>query len=355
MTKTAKIVIWVVVIVLVIWGFSSLGGGEKTSVLGETVKVGVILPLSGDFAIIGEELKKGVDLAVEQLQKKNVKISVVYEDDKFDPREAVTAANKLLSVDKIDFGALFSVEEARPIVSIFNKNKVPLVSMWDSNEFLKNSGPYIFSNGFSTEKAGEDMADFSFNTLNLKKVAIMSHVDAWSEIISKSFKDRFEKNGGEIVYNDAVQVGTTDFRLLIQKMKAVNPDGIYFPLIPFDSVSFIQQVNQLGLRLPMMTGDAFLQDVIDAVGGISEGIYFTNSYPEERKLLEDLYREKYKIDSPALGFVAVGFDGIMKIGLALDSSKIIKSTLDEVFGPTRTADRIEKIYQVKSGEPVEIN
>lgn len=312
------------------------------------IKVGVILPLTGDFAAIGEELQKGVDLAIAQLHSKGVEISAVYEDDKFDPKEVVTAANKLITVDKVDFAVLFSVEEARPVVSIFNNSKVPLVVSWDSNHFLKDAGPYIFSNGFSTEKAGEIMADYAYSRLNLKSVAVLGHVDAWSEIISKSFVDEFKKDGGNIVYDEAVQVGTNDFRLQISKIKVKKPDGVYFPLIPFDSVSFIKQAKEGGLNVPLMSGDALIKDVIDAAGTASDNIYYTNAYSENAQLAS-IYKEKYGKDAPALVYTASGYDSIIKIGEQMVSSGNSKDVLDKVFGASRLADRVEKIYQVKGG------
>ena len=344
----------ILVVIIIIIGLVCLNKNTNTSQVNKNnIKVGVIVPLTGDFAVIGEEVKNGVDLAVTELQLKGLNITAVYEDDKFDPKEAVSAANKLITVDKVNIAMLFSVEEARPIVSIFNNSRIPLVAAWDSNMFLKDAGPYVFSNGFSTEKAGEIMADYAFNTLNLKKVAVLSHVDAWSEIISKSFEDQFKKNGGSIVYSDSVQVGTTDFRLQISKIKAAKPDGVYFPLIPFDSVSFIKQAKENSLNVAILSGDALIQDVIDATGKSSDGIYYTNAYSESTKL-GSAYKAKYGKDPYALVYAASGYDALIKIGESLGSSNDIKSALDKAFGPSRSADRVEKIYQVNGGVSKEV-
>jgi branched-chain amino acid transport system substrate-binding protein len=347
--KIFWIIIGVVVIILLVILSSSSHITKRTS----AIKMGVIIPMTGDYALIGDELKKGVDLAVSQLLAQGIDITTIYADDRFDPKEAVSAANKLISIDKVDFTVLFSVEEARPVVSVFNNAKIPLVVLWDSNSFLKDAGPFVFSNGFSTEKGGKQMADFAFNSLKLRNVAVVSHVDAWSDIISKAFKSQFEKDGGKIVYDDSVQVGTTDFRLIISKMKAANPDGVYAPLIPFDSVSFIKQASQSGLNMPLMSGDALIQDAIDGSGKASEGIYFTNAYSESQEL-PALYKQTYNKDLYALVYVASGYDGVLKLGKALDSPTDILTSLNSLFGPTRSADRIEKIFEVKSGVPVEV-
>jgi len=352
MSNTTKWSVAIIVIILIIAGIFYLQK-SPTRPNNVALKIGVIIPLSGQFAVIGQELQNGVELAAGQLKEKGANISFVYEDDKFDLKEVVTVANKLINIDKVDMAVLFSVEEARPVAPIFDNNKIPLVVMYDSNAFLKNAGPYIFSNGFSTEKGGQLMADFAFNKLKLKNIAVVGQVDPWSEIISQSFQDQFKKDGGKIAYLESVQVGTSDFRSLISKIKNSKPDAIYFPLIPPDSVSFIQQIKQANLNIPMLSGDALIQDVIDAVGKASNGIYYTNAYSDNTQL-PILYKNKYGKDPSALIYVASGFDGVMKIGQALGLSKDIKTVLDSVFGPTRSADRLEKIYQVKSGISSEV-
>ena len=213
MNKTIKWIGGLVIILVVIVLITSQQSGQTN--ITEPIKIGVITPLTGDYSIVGEEVQKGIELAVSQLGKQGVKISVVCEDDQLDPKNTVTAANKLITIDKVDFVVVFSVEEAKPIFSLFNNAKIPLLVLFDSNNAIKSAGPYIFSNGFSTEKTGELMADYAFNTLKLKKIAIVSHVDEWSKIITESFKNKFIDDGGVVVYNDSVQIGTSDFRSII--------------------------------------------------------------------------------------------------------------------------------------------
>jgi len=351
MNKTIKWIGGLVIILVVIVLITSQQSGQTN--ITEPIKIGVITPLTGDYSIVGEEVQKGIELAVSQLGKQGVKISVVCEDDQLDPKNTVTAANKLITIDKVDFVVVFSVEEAKPIFSLFNNAKIPLLVLFDSNNAIKSAGPYIFSNGFSTEKTGELMADYAFNTLKLKKIAIVSHVDEWSKIITESFKNKFIDDGGVVVYNDSVQIGTSDFRSIILKIKNAKPDGIYFPLIPFDAIDFIKQINQYNISVPMLSGDGLFQSIIDAVGKLSDNIYYTNGYLENSDLLQ-LYKSKYQKYPDTLLFVASGYDGILKVGKSLSSSKNIKTIFDNIFGLVKTADRIEKIYRVESGKSIEV-
>ncbi|MEK7390569.1 MAG: hypothetical protein AAB635_00320, partial [Patescibacteria group bacterium] len=114
------------------------------------------------------------------------------------------------------------------------------------------------------------------------------------------------------------------------------------------SVRFIKQAKELKLNVPLMSGHALIQDVIDAAGNAADGIYYTNAYSGNTQL-SNLYRSKYEKDPFAIVFVESGYDALMRIGQSIDSSGDIKSALDKVFGSSRSASKIEKIYQVKEG------
>ena len=221
---------------------------------------------------------------------------VLYEDDQsLSPVATVNAANKLIKSDKIDCGITMIVEESRPIAPIFNKNKIPLLVLWDSNEFIRSAGEYIFSNGFSTEKAGILMAQFAYNNLKIKNIAVVKHVDPWAEIISKSFKQEFERLGGNVIYEQSVSPSEKDYRKIITDLKKKKPEGIYFALVPPNSALFLIQARQMGLSSIFLTGDAFIPDVITATGSASEWVFFTNIYTEKKEASEikELYKNKF--------------------------------------------------------------
>jgi branched-chain amino acid transport system substrate-binding protein len=322
------------------------------------IKIGAILPLTGDFASIGNEIKKGIEIGVDEAKGNGQSLVMFYEDDQsLSPVAAINSANKLILVDNIDVGLTMLVEESRPVSPIFTKNKVPLLILWDSNRFIKEAGSYIFSNGFSTEKAGELMAEFSFSTLGLKNIAIISHVDPWAKIISQAFGDKLKNLGGTIGHAEEMQSSETDYRTSITKIKKTNPDGIYMALVPPNSALFIIQSRELGLRVPLLTGDALIQDVINAAGESSEGIYLTNIYSEssEANLLKQKYRAKYKSDPLDINLVSFGYDGITKVVAAVASKqKSLQEALFSIFGESRSSDRPEKIFWINKGIPSEI-
>jgi branched-chain amino acid transport system substrate-binding protein len=347
MTKTTKIVIGII-IAIIVTVVIILAMNNKNQKTGE-IKIGAILPLTGDFSFIGEEARRGIQLAQEEAKVNGFNASILYEDDQsLDPTSGVNAANKLINQDKIQAGLTVLVEEAKPMAPIFNNAKTPLVVMWDSNSFLQ-SQEYLFGTGFSTEKTGEKMAEYAYNKLGLKKVAIAAHKDAWAEIISKSFSDKFQQLGGSIVYNQTFLPDEKDYRTAITKMKTLNPDGVYFPMLFPTSSNFLMQSKELGFNPVFMTGDAFVQDAISAAGGAAENVYFTNIYTNESADLIQKYKTTFGSDPIDITIVSFGYDAFNAIKNASTKGNTIYDGLLKTIGKNRSLDRIEKIYQVKNG------
>lgn len=359
-------VIAIITILLACAGLSSCGITGKVAMPStekivessalKQIKIGAILPLSGPVAVYGTESQKGIQLAIEELNaEKGLNITAIYEDDKsLVSTAAVEAANKLTNIDKVDLVLTMVVEEAKPTMPIFREQKIPLVVMWDDNRYIKEGGEFVFSNGFSTEKTGERIADFAFNNLGLRNITIIRHEDSWAELISEAFKSRFEGLGGLIVYQESLAPDQPDFKTVITKAISKNPDGVYFPLLPPTSAQFLIQANQLGLNAVRFTGDAFTQDVIDAAGSSAEGIYLTNGYADSPETLTARYKQRFGTDPIDVTIFAAGYDGVKKIENALDgtSVKSVKDRLDEIFGPSHSASKVEKIFQIEKGRRV---
>lgn len=348
---------------LTYWGWEGYQESEITSSLGRkseiqerSLKIGAILPLTGDLAGLGEEAQRGMELARDDSKNPN-SIQIIYEDDQtLVPAAIVKAANKLIIIDTVDAALLLTVQEIKPTAPLFNNARIPAVVAWDSNIFIRGAGDYIFSNGFSTEKTGEHMAEYAFHELKLKRVAIVYNIDAWSEIISEAFRNRFTELGGEIVAEQKHPYETTDYRTTLAKLKEIRPDGVYLPIAsPTGFTRLLIQAKQLGLSGARLSGDGLIQDVIQNSEGAAERAYYTDVWAEESSELTAKYKNKYNKDPYSIPFVYMGYDTMQKIIRASEGKGgSLKEKLDAIFGPSRSTDKIEKIYQVVNGKPVEI-
>lgn len=322
----------------------------------EEIKIGAVIPLSGDFAALGTEVKRGLELAQQEHADSDLRVRLVYEDDQsLNQVRLANAAQKLLQVDRVDAGVTMIVEQAEVIAPFFQEVRTPLLVVWDSSERITAMGDHIFSDGFSTERTGEKMARFAYERLNLRRVAVVGHQDSFSELIGQSFQNKFKELGGEIVYAVQLPLTETDYRTTIVKIKNKQADGVYAPLIPMDSSHFFKQAAELNLDVPLLSADSLIPDVIAAVDPALEGAHLTNYYSDMTDQIISLYEAAFgepPID-PAL--VSFGYRAYQNIVAAYQNHGDIKAGFDAIFGPSRTSNRIEKIYRIENGGQVEVD
>ena len=364
MTNTTKIIIGIIVLVLIGWGISSYKKQPQAN--SESIKIGAILPLSGDLADIGQEINRGALIAVDELQSQGIKVDYISEDDQFDFKKTASAAQKLTTIDKVD--AVFTAigEQAEPIAKIFNAAKVPLLVAWDSNNNLKKLGDYIFSTGFSSEGSGEKMADFAREKLGLSKVALVSHVDAVADIIVDAFVKKFSNFGGTVISKDRVSADTTDYRSVITKIKNEKADGVYTIFLPPANGLFAIQSKQLGLSVTIMAADAIQDSEISQAGSAIEGWYMHYMYTESPDKLTKLYEQKFGQGPASIVYASFGYDSVVVLAEAGKISKEKNIEIAEALRLVNTdktstpvnmnnsnfSERIEKIFKVENGKRV---
>ena len=358
MSRLNKTKLSIIAILLIIVGVTFFVAGSRNGndIPNGDLRIGVVLPFSGDFSFIGNEIMRGMEIARSEAIDEGYNIQIFYEDDQsLAVTATVNAANKLVNIDNVDVGITALVEEAKPMGAIFNDNEVPLLVLWDSNKDLQEGGDYLFSTGFSTEKSGEKMANYAYNSLGLRKVAIVSHIDPFAEVISSSFSNEFESLGGEIAYKDVYFVSEEDYKSSLLKAKLNNVDGIYFPLLFPASVNFLKQSYEFGTDATLLSADSLIQDAIDESGVAAEGIYYTNLYtePDKNLVLTQKYVGKYGEGPIDLTLVSFGYDGIKTVIEAYSyDSDDMREGMVKIIGESRMADKIEKIYVVADGRSI---
>jgi ABC-type branched-subunit amino acid transport system substrate-binding protein len=245
---------------------------QPLSAICEELRVGIILPLSGDFAPLGGAIRRGIESR--RAQEKDSRVKVIYEDDRtFDRSSIVSAFQKLRAVDAVSAIFVTAAPSAEPLKAILEREPGPaLISAWDLNARVFDPAHGCFSMGFSNEAAGEDLAVYARKTLKLKSVALLSAYDEWSETISRSFREKFQALEGRVLREDTVDLGTTDFHSILLRIRNSEAEGIVFPLYGTSIVSFIQQARQLKIQSTLVTGEGLLPEELRILGKNTKGV-----------------------------------------------------------------------------------
>jgi branched-chain amino acid transport system substrate-binding protein len=305
-----------VVLILAVASIGLILGCAKEQ---KKIKIGAILPLTGSAAPYGQNAQRGILLALEEINAKGgikgKKVEVIFEDSKTDPKEAVSALQKLYRINNIPFiiGDINSTG-VLAMAPIAEKNHIILFSPGASNPKISDAGEYIFRNWHSDALEGEVDANFAYNRLGWKKTAVLYVNAAYGAGLAEVFRDTFKKLGGEIVAFEAYEQDAIDMRGQINRILSQNPDGIFLPGWPKEMSVALKQLKELGSKLPILSVQGFDDPSILKLAGIAaEGVIF--SIPESPDPNDEMvkhfnvaYKQKFNMEPGVCS--AAGYDAL---------------------------------------------
>jgi len=292
----------------------------------KVIKIGVILPLTGEAAKYGQSAKRGLDLALEEINAsggvRGKKLSLIYEDSKADPKEGVNAIQKLITIHKVPaiIGAMAS-SVTLAIAPIAEKNKVVLLSPASSAPKITYAGNYIFRNCYSDIYEGTKMADYIWNETSYRSIAIIYINNDYGIGLKRAFEKRFTELGGKVIISEPYEFGSTDFHTQISKVKNANPDAIY--IIGYGEMGrLLIQAKEIGLSKPFFSCIMFEDpDILKIAREAAEGVIYTfPSYDpkSQEKQIRDFVRAfKKKYGQIPDGFAANSYDALKILALAI--------------------------------------
>ncbi|MBE3577000.1 MAG: ABC transporter substrate-binding protein [Limnochordales bacterium] len=304
----------------------------------QTIKIGVVGPLSGDSATYGISVKNAVELYFKEVNAKGgirgVKIDVIALDDKGDASEAVNAVRRLITRDQV--AAIIGTTTSGPMraaAPIANSMKVPMLSPTATQEGLTDIGPYIFRTCFVDDFQGKVMAKFAREELKISRVAILyENTDTYSKGLANSFKEYFTKLGGMIVAEEAYGKGDQDFSAQLTRIRRSGAQAIYTPVYYTAAGLIAKQARQLGVNLPLLGPDGFDSDQLLEIGGDAiVGSYFTNHYsPLTKDPLAVEFQQKYR--------AAYGKTPDALAALAWDAAAVMADAIERALARHKVSD-----------------
>ncbi|MEO0072229.1 MAG: ABC transporter substrate-binding protein [candidate division WOR-3 bacterium] len=283
------------------------------------IKIGAILPLTGNAAKYGTWTKEGMELAAEEInsQQKGIRVKILFEDDGGTPQGGVNAFNKLIKVDKVSVvtGVILS-QVALALAPIAEKNKIILLSTGASSEKIKDAGDYVFRIRESSRDHGKKAAEYA---LTISKQAGVIFLNAENGIsYADEFKKHYEDAGGKIVLWEKYNEGETDFRSYLSKMREGKLKVVYIPGLVVEIAYILKQAKEMGISATFISSvGAENPKLLEIAGEGAEGLVYTYPFFDVSlseidariKKFVDNYIKKYGHNPDFLA--ANGYDGIM--------------------------------------------
>lgn len=347
------------------------------------IKIGILNEMTGGNATMGTSAANGAKMAIKEANAKGgvlgKQIQGVVADNKSEPSESANAMTKLVSQDKVvAVTGVFSSSDAIAAASVAEATKVPFIAVGATNpkvtldEKTNKVKDYTFRVCFIDPFQGTVGANFVLNTLKLKQaVMLVDNSSDYSKGLASFFKEAFVKGGGIVLGEEAYLQKDQDFKTILTKVKALNPEVIYVPGYYEEVGKIVKQARELGITVPIIGGDGWDSPKLVEVGTAAalNNTYFTNHYSvDDTSTASQAFVEAYKKEygqAPdalaVLGYDAANvlIDAIQRANSA-EPSKIreaLVATKDypAVTGPTtlnETHDAVKNvvIIEMKDGK-----
>jgi branched-chain amino acid transport system substrate-binding protein len=336
----------------------------------ETVKVGVLLPLTGSQAKFGEIEKRSMEMAVEEINAtggaNGKAIELIFEDDTGKPDVGRSAVEKLISRDKVPVitgGYSSSVTAAStPVAQQF---KVPFVVCTGSADDITEKGyNYVFRiNPAASEYPNAVRTFLKDVAKDVKTVALLYENSSFGQSSSKSFEKDAAELGLKIVVKEGYQAGAIDFTPLLTKVKAANPDLIYMVSYVMDASLLMRQSKELQINPKLFVGGGAgftLPEFAKSAGDASNYVYSATLWVETlpfpgAKAYFDKFKKKYGSETEYHG--AEAYAAMYVVADALKRAKSITpkdvrdalaaTDMKTAFGPVKFVSYGKKTQQNK--------
>lgn len=249
------------------------------------IAVAIAGPLTGSNAAVGEQLKKGAEQAVKDINAAGgvlgQKLVLTEADDACDPKQAEAVANQLAAKGVVFVDGHFCSSSSIPASAVYADAGILQISPASTNpKFTDDAAAKGWMNVYRVcgrdDQQGSVAAKFIEKNFPGKMIAIVDDKSTYGKGLADVTRQVLNADGVKEVDNDEITAGDSDFTALISKLKAAKVDLIYFGGYPREGGLIVRQAHDQGLQAVLMGGDALQSnDFWSITGPVGEGTLFT--------------------------------------------------------------------------------
>ena len=346
----------------------------------ETVKIGLMAPLTGAWASEGQEMRNNVELLAAELNAKGgvggKQIEIVVDDDGGDPRTASLAAQRLTTKGVVAVIGTYGSAVTEASQNIFDEAEIVQVANGSTAVRLTEKKLANFFRTCPRDDEQGKVGAAALKKLGAKKIALLHDNSAYSKGLADEINGLLKKEGLNVVFFDALTPKEQDYSAILTKLKGAGPDVVFFTGYYPEAGLLLKQKKQMGWKVPFIGGDAINNPDLVKIAGkdAAEGFMFLSPpVPKDLDTAESkaylaAYQKKFGTAPSSIYGVLAG-DGFRVVAKAIegaksakgaDVSKYLKTQLKDFPGFTGKiafndkGDRVGELYRVykvdKNGE-----
>jgi branched-chain amino acid transport system substrate-binding protein len=348
------------------------------------IKIGLAAPLTGPQAHIGQDIKNGTQLAIDDANAANIEIGgvklkfeLLAEDDEANPKTATVVAQKLADAKVVGVVGHFNSGASIPASRIYSDAGIPQISPSSTSPTYTNQGyKTTFRLVANDSQQGPAIGNYVVKKLGAKKVAIIDDRTAYGQGLADEVEKTVKAAGGEVVKREFTTDKATDFTAILTTLKGLKPEVIMFGGIDPQAGPMAKQMKSLGINAKFIGGDGWqTPNFIKLAGDAAEGaLASVPGLPKDQMPggKDFLARFKAKFNNEVELFAPFGYDAVnvfidsMKRAGSTDPAKFLgevgKTKINGIIGPIAFDEKGDikdgpiTIFAVKGGkwEPLEI-
>jgi branched-chain amino acid transport system substrate-binding protein len=328
----------------------SVGLAVSAPARGE-IKLAVAAPMTGGSAAFGAQFKNGAEQAVEDINASGgilgQKIRLSIGDDRADPKEGVSVANKLVG-DGVKFVVgHFNSGVTIPSSDVFAENGVLIITPGATNPKITERGLWnMFRICGRDDQQGGAAGAILAKRFNDKRIAMVHDKTTYGQGLAEETRKAINAKGVKEVFFEGVNVGDKDYSALVSKIKDVHPDLIYWGGLHDTGGLIVRQLRDQGVKATFMGADGIADDEFAAIAGPgAEGTLMTFSpdprlNPANKRIIE-VFRTKRRFEPQA--YTLYSYAAVQVIKQAIEEAKS--------FDPRKVADAMHsgKVFDTVLG------
>lgn len=314
---SSKLILSVFTILFVLLG-SGCSNSTGQHIKNDDIIIASANPMSGSSKEFGNMKVKAIQLAFDEVNAAGGihgrKIKLLVGDDASSPKEAHNLAEKIVA-DRAVVAVLGHWNSASTMAArnVYNGAGIPVITDSVNKTITDGTTPYLFRIVPTDKVEAEELGEYSFHKLGLKKMAIIYVNNDYSKGMKDYFREKMQRIGGEITAIETFSEGrTTDFTSELYKIKNSEPDGIFIAGYSSEVALIVRQARAIGLYLPIIGTDGISSEELvlegkEAVEGIRFNGFFYNDIQENGS---EKFRQKFKdrYNKEPDGYTALAYD-----------------------------------------------
>jgi branched-chain amino acid transport system substrate-binding protein len=256
-------------------GLAFAGVASAPATAQEVVRIGHAADMSGPVAYFGKDSENGARMAIEALNARGATIGgkkvtwqLIGEDDASDPKQATAVAQKLVDARVNGVIGHEGSGTTIPASKIYSDAGIPQISpSATSPQYTRQGFATAFRVVANDVQLGRALGRYAVKSMNVKRVAVIDDRTAYGQGLATEFANGLRQQGASVVAKEFTDYRATDFSAILTRVRAANPDLVFFGGMNAVAGPMLRQMKQLGIKVRMMGGDGICSDEIFKLSG----------------------------------------------------------------------------------------